>query len=154
MSSEAVGGRTPRLGELEWDLDADTTSSGALAGHPKVLRKSQGISVAWCRGVRCGIVVSLCVAMGQRSWLVALAHLDQMYKLAEEERCCGNNLAVVFVCGELLRKSVANRAEWNDRSLGLWSCSESGISKSWKLLEHVYCQPVQVVTPPVWFSVL
>ena len=29
MSSEAVGGRTPRLGEPEWDLNADTTSLGA-----------------------------------------------------------------------------------------------------------------------------
>ena len=59
------------------------------------------------------------VAMGQLTWPLALAHLDQMYKLAEEERCCGNNPAVVFVYDELLRKSVANRAEWNDRSLDL-----------------------------------
>ena len=35
---------------------------------------------------------------------------------------------------------------------GAWicrSCSESGTSKSSMLLEHVYCQPVQVVTPLV-----
>ena len=37
---------------------------------------------------------------------------------------------------------------------GAWicrSCLGSGTSKSWKPLEHVYCQPVQVVTPLVQF---
>ena len=74
-----------------------------------MLWKRQGISVAWCSGVRCGSVVApAAFAMGQLTWLLALAHLDQIYKLAEEKRCCGNNLAVVFVYDELLRKSVAN----------------------------------------------
>ena len=38
-----------------------------------------------------------------------------MYKLAQEERYCGDTPAVVFVYDELLRKSVADRAEWNDK---------------------------------------
>ena len=57
--------------------------------------------------------------MGQHAWPLALAHLDQMYKLEEDERCCGNNHTVVFVYDKLLRKSVANWAELNDRSLGV-----------------------------------
>ena len=59
------------------------------------------------------------IPMEQLTWPQALAYLDQMYKLAEEERFCGNCPAVVFVYDELLRKSVANRAEWNGRSLDL-----------------------------------
>ena len=44
------------------------------------------------------------VARGQLAWPQALAHLDQLQKLAEEERYCGNSPAVVFVYDELLRK--------------------------------------------------
>ena len=78
------------------------------AGHSKELGR-----------VPCGIFVPAAIAMAQLTWPQALAHLDQKYKLAEEERCCGNGPAVVFVYGELSRKSVANRAEWKDRSLDL-----------------------------------
>ena len=74
-----------------------------------------------------------------------------MFKLAEEERGCGNNPRIVFVDDEFLRKSVANRAEWNDRRLDLSVVFGSGTSKSWKPLKHVYCQPVQVVTALVEF---
>ena len=80
--------------------------------------------------------------MGQLTWQHALAHLDQMYKLAEEELFCGNGAAVVFVYDELQRNSVANRAGWNDRSLDLavvfGSCSR-----------QANCPPVWVVIPRV-----
>ena len=50
------------------------------------------------------------VAFGPSTQLeFGLAHLDQMYKLAEEERSCGNGPAVVSVHDELLRKPIASR---------------------------------------------
>ena len=74
MSSEAVGGRTPRPGELEWDLNADTTSLGALGRafkgaleKPRYFRSVVRWSAVWNR---------LCpeaVAMGQLTWPLALA---------------------------------------------------------------------------------
>ena len=42
-----------------------------------------------------------------------------MYKLVEEEHYSGNSLVVVFVYDALLTKSVAIRAERNDKSLDL-----------------------------------
>ena len=103
MSSEAVGGRTPRPGELEWDLNADTTSLGASGRafksaleKPRYFRSMVHWSAVWNR------YAPAAVAMGQRTWPLALNHLGQMYKLVEEEHCCGNNPAVVFVYDELL----------------------------------------------------
>ena len=59
------------------------------------------------------------VAMGQMTWPMVLSHANQMYKLAEEERISGTGPALVFVYDELLRKSIATRAEWGDPSLDL-----------------------------------
>ena len=50
---------------------------------------------------------------------MVLSHANQMYKLAEEERIAGTGPALVFVYDELLRKSIATRAEWCDPSLDL-----------------------------------
>ena len=79
MSSEAVGGRTPRPGELEWDLNADTTSLGALCRalkgaleRPRYFRSMVQWSAVWNRYARAA------VAMEQPTWPLALAHIDQM----------------------------------------------------------------------------
>ena len=55
--------------------------------------------------------------MGQMPRPSVLSHVDQMYKLAETERHSGNGPAIVFVYDELLRRSLASRAEWGDPSL-------------------------------------
>ena len=138
MSSEAVGGRTSRPGELEWDPDAATTSVGALGrAFKEALEKPRYFRgmVQW--SALCGNRhAPAAVAMGQLTWPQALAHLDQMYKLAEGTRFGGTSPAVVFVYDELLRKSVANRAEWNVTGVWIWLfCLRNGASKSWKLLE-------------------
>ena len=87
MSSEAVGGRTFRPGELEWDPDAATTSVGALGrAFKEALEKPRYFcsmvqwSAVWNRPAPAP------VAMGQLTWPQALAHLDQLYKLAEGTR--------------------------------------------------------------------
>ena len=151
MSSEAAGGHTPRPFELVWDPKADTTSLCVFwAGHSMELWKKTRYfrsmvqwSVVWNR------YAPAAVAMEQLTWPQALAHLDQMFINCEEERYCGNSPAVVFVYDELLRKSVANRAEWNDKSLDLAVVFENGTSKSWKLLGYAYCKPVWVAIPLV-----
>ena len=57
------------------------------------------------------------VAMEQMTWPMVLSHANQMFSLAEEERISGTGPALVFVYDELLRKSIATRAEWGDPSL-------------------------------------
>ena len=120
MDELISSGWTPRPGELEWDPNADTTSFNAMGrafrealGKPGYFPSMVQWTAVWNR------YAPAAVAMGQLTWPQALAHRDQMYKLAEEERYCGNSPAVVFVYDELLRKSVANRAEWHDKSLDL-----------------------------------
>ena len=51
---------------------------------------------------------------GRKPWLISIK-----YSNWHRGTACGFSPAEVFVCDELLRKSVANRAEWNDRSLDL-----------------------------------
>ena len=77
VSSEAVGGPTPCPGELEWDPNADTTSSGALGRAFKGALENQGNSVAWCSGVLCGIVMPQHLLQwdslrGRKLWLILI----------------------------------------------------------------------------------
>ena len=50
---------------------------------------------------------------------MVLSHANQMYKLAEEERISGTGPALAIIYDEVLRKSIATRAEWGDPSLDL-----------------------------------
>ena len=72
--------------------------------------------------------------MEQMTWLMVLSHANQMYKLAEEERISGTGPTLVFIYDELLRKSIATRAEWGDPSLdlmtGLQDCSKQAFRDS------------------------
>ena len=120
MGSEAVGAHTPRPGEFDWDPNADTASLGALGRafkgaleKPRYFRNMVQWSAVWHR------YATAVVAMGQMTWLMVLSHANQMYKLAEEERISGTGPALVFIYDELLRKSIATRAEWGDPSLDL-----------------------------------
>ena len=120
MGSEAVGGHTPRPGEFDWDPNADTASLGALGRafkgaleKPRYFRNMVQWSAVWHR------YATAAVAMGQMTWPMVLSHANQMYKLAEEERISGTGPALVFIYDELLRKSIATRAEWGDPSLDL-----------------------------------
>ena len=130
----------PTLTRPRWVLWAGR-SKGALE-KPRYFRSMVQRSAVWNR------YAPAAVAMGQLTWPQALAHLDQMCNWQRR------NVIVVIVrqwCSlydELLRKSVANRAEW---MTGVWiaNCSVwgTGQGKSWKLLEHAYCKPVWVVIP-------
>ena len=51
---------------------------------------------------------------------------NQMCKLAEEERISGTHPALVFIYDELLRKSIATGAEWDDPSLDLMTVLRRG----------------------------
>ena len=59
------------------------------------------------------------VAMGQLTWPLALAHLDQMSKWQKKNSFVVMVLQSLFVYNELLRKAIASRTEWNDKSLDL-----------------------------------
>ena len=79
MGSEAVGGHTPRLGEFDWDPNADTASLGALGRafkgaleKPRYFRNMVQWSAVWHR------YATAAVAMGQMTWPMVLSHANQM----------------------------------------------------------------------------
>ena len=117
LGSEAVGGHTLRPGEFDWDPTAHTASLGALGRAFKGALEKPRYMVQWSAVWHRYAVAA--VAMGQMTWPMVLSHANQMYKLAEEERISGTGPALVFVYDELLRKSIATRAEWGDPSLDL-----------------------------------
>lgn len=122
LPSEAIGGHTTRPGEIEWAQEAQTSASSlaalgrALKGameKPRWFRSMSQWSAVWMR------FAPVAVAMGQWTWPRVLAHSDQMYQLAEEARANGASPSVVFIYDDLLRKSIATRAEWSDATLDL-----------------------------------
>ena len=111
---------THRPGELEWDPNADTTSLGALdrafkgaLEKPRYFRSMVQWSAVWNR------YTPVAVAMEQLTWPQACLIWIKCFHWQRR------NVFLVIVrqwCSwydDLLRKSVANRAEWNDKSLDL-----------------------------------
>ena len=107
LCAEAVGGHTPRPGEIAWDTSADTSSvsnlgrvlKGALE-KPRYFKSMTQWSAVWNR------YAPTAVSMLQMTWAHVIAHADNVYELAEEEKYSRTgDVAVAFIYDDMLRKA-------------------------------------------------
>ena len=120
LAPDAVGGSACWGGEADWNLDPRTTSAtlGQLGQalkratqQPKFFRSLAQWTAAFNR------YALVAVTLGHLSWPMVLSHVDVIMRMAEDCRMQNVSPYVAILYDDLLRKSIAQRAQRKDPDL-------------------------------------
>ena len=120
LAPGAVGGSASWGGEADWNLDPRTSSAtlGQLGQalkratqQPKFFRSLAQWTAAFNR------YALVAVTLGHLSWPMVLSHVDVIMRMAEDCRMQNVSPYIAILYDDLLRKSIAQRAQRKDPDL-------------------------------------